>query len=185
MEYKLVLCGDGAVGKTAIRNRYLGQGFNEAYLLTLGADFSPKAIKIMDDERNEQRLKFQIWDLAGQDIFSAVRPRYYKGANAAILVYDISRLSTYENILDWIAEIRKYIPDIASVILLANKIDLRPAITTAISNKEGKELARTIAFEEFEGRLKIPFFETSAKTGENVEEAFQKMAEETYRKYAN
>ncbi|MHA2105778.1 MAG: Rab family GTPase [Candidatus Hodarchaeales archaeon] len=183
MEYKLVLCGDGAVGKTALRNKFMGRGFNEAYLLTLGADLSPKAIKILDDERNLQTLKFQIWDIAGQDTFSAVRPRYYKGAHAVILVYDITRLSTFENILDWVAEIRQYAPDIASIVLIANKIDLRHEIPNAVTIENGRELARTISFEEYEGSLKVPLLETSARTGENVTEAFMKIAEETYRKF--
>lgn len=184
MEYKLVLCGDGAVGKTALGNKFMGRGFNEAYLLTLGADFSPKAIKIIDDERNIQTLRFQIWDIAGQDTFSAVRPRYYKGAHAVILVYDITRLSTYENILDWIAEIKQFAPDVASIILIANKKDLRPEVPNSLTYENGRELARTISFEEFEGNMKVPFLETSAKTGENVTEAFQKIADETFRKFS-
>jgi len=185
VEYKLVLCGDGAVGKTALRNKFMGRGFNEVYLLTLGADFSPKAIKIVDDERNTQTLRFQIWDIAGQDTFSSVRPRYYKGAHAAILVYDITRLSTYENILDWIAEIRQFAPDVASIILIANKKDLRPEVPNSITFENGKELARTISFEEYNGSMKVSFLETSAKTGENVNEAFIKIAEDTFRKYSS
>ncbi|MHA1115558.1 MAG: Rab family GTPase, partial [Candidatus Heimdallarchaeaceae archaeon] len=82
--FKIVLAGDGAVGKTSIRERYMGKGFTGDYLKTIGADFASKKVKVEDND-----ITFQIWDLAGQESYSAVRTTFYKGAIAAWLVFDI------------------------------------------------------------------------------------------------
>ncbi|MCK5409392.1 MAG: GTP-binding protein, partial [Candidatus Heimdallarchaeota archaeon] len=81
--FKIILAGDGAVGKTSIRERYMGKGFQESYLKTIGADFATKKI-----EKNEEQITFQIWDLAGQESYQSVRKSFYKGAIAAIMVFD-------------------------------------------------------------------------------------------------
>ena len=82
---KVVLCGDGAVGKTAIRQRYLGKGFQSTYLMTIGADFAVKEVNIKFKETSYP-IKFQIWDLAGQPRFEAVRGLYYAGCLGALMV---------------------------------------------------------------------------------------------------
>ncbi|MFW9928226.1 MAG: Rab family GTPase [Candidatus Thorarchaeota archaeon] len=182
--YKVVLCGDGAVGKTALRLRYMGRGFQAKYMMTIGADFALKEISVNDGIGNIQTHKFQIWDLAGQQNFSYVRPLYYMGTHGVLLVYDVTRLSTYENVQSWMGEIVKGIgKKLFPVILIANKIDLRRQADMAISSEEGRELARRISDEDFEGKLKIPYIETSAKTGENVDDAFLKIAETTHAMY--
>jgi len=97
---KVVLIGDGAVGKTSIRNRFMGYGFETSHLMTLGADFSLKEVN-----RGDEIWKFQIWDLAGQEMFQQVRARFYQGAMGALLVFDITRKQTFLNITNWLNEL--------------------------------------------------------------------------------
>ncbi|OLS25062.1 MAG: GTPase KRas precursor [Candidatus Heimdallarchaeota archaeon LC_3] len=179
--YKLALCGDGAVGKTSLRLKYMGLGFSSSYLMTLGADFSIQPISFVNPTGDTISAKFQIWDLAGQQTFANVRPMYYLGIHSAILVYDCTRRSTFENIFYWIEEIKQHATrHLLSIILLANKKDLRNEII--ISSEEGKSRAKEIS-DDFDGKYKIHFFETSAKTGENVDQAFMKIAEDTHNRF--
>jgi GTPase SAR1 family protein len=91
--YKICLLGDGGVGKTSLRERFLGKGFQSGYILTIGADFAVQDLNI-----DGQQYKFQIWDLAGQQRFSAVRALYYKGSHGAILVFDNTRPESLYNL---------------------------------------------------------------------------------------
>ncbi|OLS20674.1 MAG: GTPase KRas precursor [Candidatus Heimdallarchaeota archaeon LC_3] len=176
--YKIVLCGDGAVGKTSLRLKYMGRGFQAKYMMTIGADFSLKEILVADSSGITRTYKFQLWTLAGQQNFSSVRPLYFMDAHGAILVYDITRLSTFENINSWIKEIVKGIgKKTFALMIIANKIDLREQSDITISTEEGCEFVKQISDETFGGQISIPYIETSAKTGENVDKAFQKMAE--------
>ncbi|MHA1983687.1 MAG: Rab family GTPase [Candidatus Hodarchaeales archaeon] len=181
MEYKIVLCGDGYVGKTALRRQYMGLGFSESYFMTLGADLSLQDLDLPDPEGNIIPHKFQIWDLTGQPTFTSVRPMYYKGAHAAIVVYDVSLKSSFENVINWVSEIEKYAKEyLVSIILLANKMDLKEKVPNSVSFKEGSKLAEKISSEIFDGRRIVHFMETSAKTGENVNQAFLKIIDETF-----
>lgn len=172
---KILLCGDGAVGKTALRERYLGGSFSPTYLMTIGADFAVKEINLtVDDE--EYSIKGSIWDLAGQVNFQHVRALYYKGAHAMIMVYDTTTRASFVNIDKWIAEITSKgtnLTDLA-VVLIGNKIDIREDIPEHISTAEGEQKAKELSEQFCSGRT-VYFLETSAKTGENVEEAFATM----------
>jgi small GTP-binding protein len=182
MEYKIVLCGDGYVGKTALRRNYMGQGFSESYFMTLGADLSLQDINFPDNSGNIIPNKFAIWDLTGQPTFTSVRPVYYKGAHAAILVYDVTLKTSFDNIMYWVQEIEKYAREyLVAIILLANKIDLKDQKPDSIDYKQGVKLAKKISKEMFDGQFTVHFMETSAKTGENVDKAFLKIIEETYK----
>ena len=99
---KIVLAGDGAVGKTALRERYLGKGFSSNYMMTIGADFALKEATI-----REKSIKFQIWDLAGQPRFNSVRELYYRGSHGAMLVFDLTRRESFTNLYLWIDELLK------------------------------------------------------------------------------
>ena len=170
---KVVLIGDGAVGKTAIRERYLGKGFSGRYLATIGADFTSK-----EDTFGAKNVKFQIWDLAGQPSFSIVRKIYYTGAKAAFVVCDVSEHESVMNINSWINELWKNngrgpIP----FLILGNKIDLRAEGIDCITDQELETIAKrltTLTWRNF--HFSVSYLPTSAKTGENITEAFKKLA---------
>ena len=161
--FKIVLLGDGAVGKTALRTRYLGEGFKKSYSMTIGADFAVKRVNLDGHE-----IVAQIWDLAGQIRFQSVREVYYQGATGALLVFDITRGETFENIPNWITELLENNNNrVVPMVLIGNKSDLRDenSITTESALEYATELSKWAGFE-------IPYFETSALDGSGVEEAF-------------
>ena len=175
---KVILAGDGAVGKTALRQAFMGVNFDGQYLMTIGADFSVKEVRL--NTPGQDVMKFQIWDLAGQPRFQEVRSVYYSGIVGAVLVYDITRPDSYENTPKWLMEIKKHSRKGAvPVVLLANKIDLKDKVDYVIETSEGLALSSAISkyYWEEEYYHDIPYFETSAKTGVNVEEAFHKLGE--------
>lgn len=161
--WKIALTGDGAVGKTSIRKRYLGEGFSGDYISTFGADFALHTTDIGDTN-----IQWQIWDLAGQPRFTEVIKAYFNRIFGAVLVYDVTRQTTFENVENWINEIwdnsgrKEKVP----IVLLANKIDLREEGLGQVSTDEGRRIA------EENGLI---FIETSAKTGEGINEAFEKI----------
>jgi small GTP-binding protein len=171
--YKICLLGDGAVGKTSLRDRFMGKPLPGDYLLTIGADFAAKAAEV----RNKT-VKFQIWDLAGQPRFESVREPYYKGTLGGLLVFDVTRPDSFESTPSWIKELWKHngkgrIP----LVLLGNKIDLRDSIQPSIHIVHGEALAREFSKFCVKDGFKVPYIETSAKTGENVEQAFRILGE--------
>ena len=98
---KVCLLGDGAVGKTALRKRYLGKQFSSGYVMTIGADFAVKKTEINTNDGTKS-VKFQIWDLAGQPRFNSVRELYYKGSHGGLLVFDITRRDSFSNLNSWV-----------------------------------------------------------------------------------
>ena len=166
--YKIALIGDGGVGKTAIRERYLGNGFDTQYLLTVGADFAMR-----DDNINGSPVRYQIWDLAGQQRFDGVREAYYRGCVGGLLVYDITRPESFFNMPKWINELwtntgRGRVP----IVVVANKIDLRNALDNTISPRQGWSFVQNLSeLTEPEG-FRCHFIETSAKTGVSIPQAF-------------
>lgn len=173
---KILLCGDGSVGKTAIRERYLGKGFQSNYMMTIGADFAVKEILGSTEQEEPYSIKCSIWDLSGQLNFKDVRSIYYKGSHAMIMVYDCTNRGSFTNLNFWIDEIKKH-TNIGNMvmILIANKTDLREEGKNHVTTAEGEALAKQWASTLFENKWNIPFVETSAKTGENIQEAFDKL----------
>ena len=164
---KIVLIGDAAVGKTSIRQRYLGKGFQREHLATLGADFAATTRTI-----DEYNVKYQIWDLAGQQMFKNVRPRFYKGCFGSLAVFDITRKDTFQNLTSWIEELYKCSGrGVVPVIILANKTDLKSEREVKIT--EAKEFIKKLNEKTKEHSIENFFLETSAKTGLNIEKAFE------------
>lgn len=159
--FKLVIAGDGAVGKTTLVQKFVEEKFNEDYLATIGANIMKKAYKL----RGEDVIcQFSIWDLAGQDLFKRARKSYFSNAAAGIIVFDTTRRATFEHVKTWMLEfqiIGKPVP----IVLVGNKIDL-------VDEREvSREDAETLAQE-----LNLSYIETSAKDGNNVEEVFEMLA---------
>jgi small GTP-binding protein len=170
---KIVLIGDGGVGKTAIRERYLGKGFQSQYVLTIGADFAMR-----EDIVNGTTIKYQIWDLAGQERFDGVRGVYYKGALGALLIYDVTRPDSYYNTPKWINELwtnngRNRVP----IVVVANKIDSRQTCNETISSEHGRIFTEKLTKLTSREGFACHFIETSAKTGVNIPEAFSLLGE--------
>ncbi len=171
--FKVLLCGDGGVGKTSLRRTYLGRGFEKDYIATIGADFATTDIELT----NGQKCSFTIWDIAGQQIFEHIRPTFYSGASGACILYDVTRPKTHKNVHNWLLEFMLFCNlEFFPVVILANKIDLRKELFT-VSTLEGEELAKGISMKYYKGNWTVPFVETSAKTGDNVKRAFKTLAD--------
>ena len=162
--YKICLLGDGGVGKTSLRERFLGKGFQSGYILTIGADFAVQNLPI-----DGIQYKFQIWDLAGQQRFSAVRALYYKGSHGAILVFDQTRIDSLYNLEKWRDELYTNVGREVPFLVLGNKSDLPGAIEQSDVDKFVQRMQSEITDIPFD----IKFLETSAKSGLNVTEAFE------------
>ncbi len=167
--FKILLCGDGAVGKTSLRYRYLGGGFRKDYIKTIGADFATAEIPLSDG----QICTFSVWDIAGQKEFERMRQTFYTGAAGAFILYDVTRPKTFKNVSNWVTELVLYYQSLEyfPIVLIGNKIDLREE-TKTVSPAEGKELAKNISMEYYKRKWTVPFLETSAKTGDRVKRAF-------------
>ncbi|MHA2496545.1 MAG: GTP-binding protein, partial [Candidatus Hodarchaeales archaeon] len=161
----------GAVGKTALRDRFMGKQFKANYMATIGAGFATKTVEIGN---KKQPIKFQIWDLAGQPRFQVVREMYYRGAVGALIVFDITRKETFDHTVAWVDEIwSKCGQSKVPIVLLGNKIDLREAFPEGITPEDGQTLAGKLS----NGNFTVPYIETSAKTAENVHRAFTLLGE--------
>ena len=182
---KVVLLGDANVGKTSIKNSFMGLTVKINYIQTIGADFSLKKHKYKAADGKEFDLRYMIYDLAGQPRYDAIRGQYMKGTHAALLVYSISDRTSYEKILSWIGEFKKVIDYDVPMVLIANKIDLRefPEMDL-VSTEEGLELAEQIK-ELYLNKKKnnIYFIETSALNNLKVDEAFDLISKYMYEKY--
>lgn len=163
------------MGKTSMAKRYLGKGFETQYVKTIGADFYVKSLQYTDSQLGTVDIKWMIWDLAGQPSFEQVRGMYYDGAKAGIAVYDISRVETYYNLPNWIQEFWTNAGGAYPLILIGNKKDLRKKGQAEIPSSTGKQYAKTLGNHT---GYTVPFIETSAKTGENIDQAFEILAKQ-------
>ncbi len=167
--YKIVMLGDGAVGKTAMTTRFTQNFFEADYKRTIGSDF---AIKRLTLPELEAQVTLQVWDLAGQPRFESVRQGFYRGARGGLLLYDVTRRRTFLNVDDWKNEAFKNLEKEIPLILVANKVDL--VDSRVVTTEEGEAYAKENGF---------LYVESSALTGENVEEAYanlcKKMIEES------
>ena len=166
--FKLILGGDGAVGKTSMVHRFVENTFAKDYKSTIGTSIMKKECSF--DELSSA-VRFVIWDLAGQAQFKRVRQSYLANAEAGILVYDVTQKDSFDNIESWHKEI-KVASRTISLILVGNKIDL--VDDRVVSSEDGYNLAK---------KLQLSYIETSAKTGENINDAFRMLALQMIQKY--
>ena len=165
---QLLIIGDMAVGKTSILSRYANGIFNKNYLATIGLDNFTK-----DEVINNKTVRIKIWDTAGQEQFQSLTKSFFRNAQGIMVVYDVTNVETFENIKYWTQSIKTYMGsdiDKISVIIIGNKID-------SPEREVKKEDAKS-----FSNQLNYQYFETSAKTGENVDEAVKFLAESVLKK---
>ena len=156
---KFVGLGEGGVGKTSCINMYTDGIFSEKYKATIGTTFSVKTVTITIADGTEIRTRTVLSDLAGQPAYNELRNRYMSGSSAGFIVFDVTRPATFMNVLGWFTKFMTVCPD-AAVALVGNKVD-----------KEGR-LVPIEAGEMAAKMLGVPYFETSAKTGKNIETMF-------------
>ncbi|XP_031490975.1 ras-related protein RABA5c-like [Nymphaea colorata] len=162
--FKIVIIGDSAVGKSNLLSRFARNEFNQNSKATIGVEFQTQSMEIEGRE-----VKAQIWDTAGQERFRAVTSAYYRGAVGALIVYDITRRSTFENIDRWLEELKTHSDVTMAKLLVGNKCDQESL--RDVSVEEAKEFA------EKEGLF---FMETSALDSTNVKAAFEVVIKEIY-----
>ncbi len=167
--FKILLLGDTSVGKTCFLKRYTDDTFQDAYLSTIGFDFKFKMVEL----KNGKKVKVQLWDTAGQERFRTIAKSYYKGAHGIILVYDVTNQKSFDNIKNWVNQIKEEASSKVCIILIANKIDSDERV---VSKVDGEALAKNYG-------LKI--YEASAKENINVTEAFQDLIESINENYSN
>ncbi|CAH8610116.1 unnamed protein product [Dicrocoelium dendriticum] len=157
--YKLLLIGDSGVGKTCLLFRYVDDTFSLSFISTIGIDFKIKTTDVAG-----KRIKLQIWDTAGQERFQTITASYYRGARGIMLVYDITSRKTFDSVSRWMENIRSLASTDVEKLVVANKCDM--------------EDRRAVSFEEATrmcNEYQVPLIETSAKTGHNVDQAFEKL----------
>ena len=170
-EVHLITLGDSAVGKTSLIGRYINNNFINNYISTFGADSQFKKTRL----QNGQEIKVRITDTAGQERYHAIAANYIKKANGILLVYDITNKDSFENVNKWAQEIRDKSEDSIPIVLIGNKLDLEEERQK--NKEEGEEFAKKYC----DGGIK--FYETSCKTGENIEKAINELAEQIYEKF--
>ncbi|CAI5755984.1 unnamed protein product [Candida verbasci] len=171
---KLVLLGEAAVGKSSLVLRFVSNDFQENKEPTIGAAFLTQKCTI-----NNQIIKYEIWDTAGQERFASLAPMYYRNAQAAIIVYDITKPASFIKARHWVKELHEQANKNITIALVGNKYDLVEDEEEGGAN-ENEESLRKVSYEEGlnlaneEGLL---FFETSAKTNHNITEVFVAIGE--------
>ncbi|KAF2934433.1 hypothetical protein DAI22_04g162400 [Oryza sativa Japonica Group] len=171
----LLLClmidggGGGAragVGKSCLLLQFTDKRFQPVHDLTIGVEFGARMITV-----DSRPVKLQIWDTAGQESFRSITRSYYRGAAGALLVYDITRRETFNHLASWLEDARQHANANMTIMLVGNKSDL--SHRRAVSYEEGEQFAKEHG---------LIFMEASAKTAQNVEEAFVKTAGAIYKK---
>ena len=162
---KIVVVGDSGVGKTNLIKRFITNEFNQNFKATIGVEFMSKTYKI-----NKHLFKIEIWDTAGQERYKSITAIYYKGSKGALIVYDTTAQSTFNNIDKWIMEIKDKTSKDIKLMIIGNKIDLKDE--REVKNEEALKKADTLG---------IPLMETSALDATNVKEAFYYLLKEIYK----
>ncbi|KAK2999916.1 hypothetical protein RJ639_024234 [Escallonia herrerae] len=163
--FKVVLIGDSGVGKSNLLSRFTRNEFCLESKSTIGVEFATRTLQV-----EGRTVKAQIWDTAGQERYRAITSAYYRGALGALLVYDVTKPTTFENVSRWLKELRDHADSNIVIMLIGNKTDLKHLRAVATEDAHG--------FAEKEG---LSFIETSALEALNVEKAFQTILAEIYR----
>ena len=169
MIFKIILIGDSGVGKTNILSRYTSNYFSDSSKSTVGVELGCKI-----EEVNGTKVKIQVWDTAGQERYKSITKTSYKGAKGALIVYDISRKESFNNVDKWIGDLKEFGEEDVCVILVGNKCDLedmRQVSTDEVSKKAEQ--------------YSVGFCETSALSAKNIDTAFQMLIKKVSEKIPN
>jgi len=164
-QFKLVLLGESAVGKSSLVLRFVKDQFDDYRESTIGAAFLTQTISLDDNTT----VKFEIWDTAGQERYKSLAPMYYRNANCAVVVYDITQASSLDKAKQWVKELQRQANENIIIALAGNKLDL-------VTDQPDKRAITTVDAEAYARESGLLFFETSAKTSENVRELFTAIA---------
>ncbi|KAK8822703.1 Rab11 family GTPase [Blastocystis sp. ATCC 50177/Nand II] len=167
--FKIVVIGDSSVGKTNILSRYTKDEFNIDSKATVGVEFASKCVRI-----DNKIIKAQIWDTAGQERYRAITSAYYRGAVGALIVYDITSRPSFEDVEEWLSELKQHSDSNVVIMLVGNKCDL--------VNQRTVESEEAIAFAE---KHSMVFIETSAYDSTGINTAFETILKEIYKQSAS
>ncbi|KAL6076940.1 Ras-related protein Rab-21 [Balamuthia mandrillaris] len=157
INFKVVLLGEGSVGKTSLVTRYVQNKFNEKHVTTIQASFLSKRLNI-----DGERINLAIWDTAGQERFHALGPIYYRESNGALLVYDITDNNSFIKVKNWVKELRSQLGKSVTLAIVGNKVDLEKQ-SRAVNEEEALEYAKSVGAEHYY---------TSAKLNKGIDELF-------------
>jgi len=157
--FKIIIVGEAGVGKSCLLRRFVDQNFTENYVNTIGVDFKVKTIELMG-----KTVKLNLWDSAGQERFRTIVNTYYRGAHGICLVYDITDPDSFLRLGNWLTDASEQADENAKKLIIGTKIDLES------NRKVSREAVR--AFAE---RMSLTAYETSSKSGSNVESAFMSL----------
>ena len=168
LSFKIIIIGDSSVGKSSLANQAVKKKFDFSYHATLGFEYLSFFVKI-----DNKIIKLQIWDTCGQEIYQSLIANFYRNSSLAIMVYGINNRTSFEHIDHWLKEIKRSSNPDAKIILIGNKVDLEDE--RVVSYEEAKKYAEDLEFSNF--------FETSAKSGFNIQEVFIEAANLLYDDY--
>ncbi len=166
--FKILIAGDGAVGKTSIVQRYIKRKFYKKYEATVSVDIFTKNITNKDGDE----ISLVVWDVAGQDQYEFLRGNFYDGSDGILLVFDLTRVETFDHLDKWVEDIKTQLGDKVPYILIGNKVDLIEDVGTVIDHDD------ITAYAE---KKHLVYREVSAKTGLNVEIVFEDLARKIVR----
>jgi len=173
-KFKVVLLGEGCVGKTSLVLRYVENKFNPKHVTTLQASFFTKRINLA----GSKRVELSIWDTAGQERFHALGPVYYRGSHGAVLVYDVTDEDSFEKVKTWVRELRMIIGDRVQLVVAGNKIDL-------LDKDNQQRRVDAANAEEYCRSVGAVHFETSAKLNRNIDEMFSTLTQNICRTFSD
>lgn len=167
IKISICLCGDTNVGKTSLLNRYLNDQYDEYGQPTLGADYLDKKVIL-----NEKEVVFSFWDTAGQERFKSITNSFFRNVEGGLVVFDLSNLESFQSVETWIKSFRDANTRSGIILLIGNKSD--KSAERIVSNEEAENLAK---------KLDIYYFEVSAKSGSNVNDAFEFLENKCFNNY--
>ncbi len=171
-KYKILLLGSGNVGKTSLVRTFVEKRFSEDYLPSIGANLFVKSFTL-PHKKAKITVQLTIWDIAGQEQFRPMMVTYHKGAKGVLFVADLTAPESFKTLPKWFEDLRKNVPDPIPAVLLANKCDLEVVVDDDTISVAAKKVGAST------------FFKTSAKTSENVLEAFTELIKEILENSSN